>query len=150
MSIGRDYDKELQAILEGLAESVAGESDDQLLAEVRESGQDPDVLLAHVKTVLRQVVKDLQQRPLRDARRTYEMQRDTLATASYSLPATIEDRRRLLTHTMEANPSVGGMLTAQFREFERLEDDDVTSCLKQLAELGLLDLGSDPRSTNEK
>ena len=39
------------------------------------------------------------------------------------------------------NPSVGGMLTAHFREFDKLEDDDITSCLKQLSDLGLLDEG---------
>lgn len=53
----RDYVEDLQAILDALAESVVEESDDQLLAEVKESGQDPTALLAHVKGVLCQAVK---------------------------------------------------------------------------------------------
>ncbi len=36
-------------------------------------------------------------------------------------------------------PQAAGMLTLQFRDLESLPDEDVTSCLRQLAELGVLD-----------
>ena len=143
MPVERDHSDALQAILDGLAESVAEESDDQLLVEVKESGQDPNVLLAHVKGVLRQVVKQAQQRPLRDSRKAYEARLSALQQRSYALPESADERRMLFMNVVAQNPSVGGMLTAHFREFDKLDDDDVTSCLGQLAELGLLGDGSD-------
>ena len=139
MPAERDYVEDLQAILDALAESVVEESDDQLLAEVKESGQDPNALLAHVQDVLRQAVKQTQQRPLRDARKAYEARRIALQENSYALPESADERRSLFMNVVAKNPSVSGMLTARFREFEKLEDEDIRSCLKQLADLGLLD-----------
>ena len=143
MPTERDHVEDLQAILDALAESVAEESDDQLLVEVKDSGQDPNALLAHVKGVLRQAVKESQQRPLRDARQAYEARRSALQQNSYALPESAADRRMLFMNVVAQNPSVGGMLTAHFREFDKLEDDDITSCLRQLADLGLLDESSE-------
>ena len=146
MPAERDHVEDLQAILDGLAESVAEDSDDQLLAEVKESGQDPNELLARVKGVLRQAVKQTQQRPLRDSRKAYEARVSALERSSYALPASADERRTLFMNVIAQNPSVSGMLTAHFREFDKLEDDDITSCLRQLAELGLLDGGPEPGS----
>ena len=56
----RDHIQDLNAIFDALSESVVEESDDRLIAEVRESGQDPNALLAQVKDVLRQAVKQTQ------------------------------------------------------------------------------------------
>jgi hypothetical protein len=141
MPAERDHVEDLQAILDGLAESVAEDSDDQLLAEVKESGQDPNALLAHVKGVLRQAVKQTQQRPLRDSRKAYEARVSALQRSSYALPDSADERRTLFMNVVAQNPSVGGMFTAHFRELEKLEDDDITSCLRQLADLGFLDKG---------
>jgi hypothetical protein len=143
MPAERDHVEDLNAILDALSESVLEESDDHLLAEVRESGQDPNALLAHVKGVLRQAVKQTQQRPLRDARKAYEARRSALQQNSYALPASADERRALFMNVVAQNPSVGGMLTAHFREFDKLEDEDITSCLRQLADLGLLDESSE-------
>lgn len=139
MPAERNHVEDLQAILDGLAESVAEDSGDQLLAEVKESGQDPNALLAHVKGILRHAVKQTQQRPLRDSRKAYETRVGALQRSSYGLPTSADERRTLFMNVVIQNPSVGGMLTAHFREFDKLEDDDITSCLKQLADLGLLD-----------
>lgn len=144
MPAERDYVEDLQAILDALAESVVEEREDQLLAEVKESGQDPNALLAHVRDVLRQAVKQTQQRPLRDARKAYEARRSALLQNSYALPESAGERRTLFMNVVARNPSVGGMLTAHFREFDNLDDDDITSCLRQLADLGLVDDRSDP------
>ena len=143
MPVERDHVEDLQAILDGLAESVAEDSDDQLLAEVKESGQDPNALLVHVKGVLRQSVKQVQQRPLRDSRKAYEAHLSALQQSAYALPESADEQRALLMNIVAQNPSVGGMLTAHFREFDELEDDDITSCLRQLADLGLLAEGSE-------
>jgi hypothetical protein len=139
MPAEKDYVEDLQTILDALAESVIEEPDGQLLAEVKESGQNPNVLLAHVKGVLRQAVKQTQQRPLRDSRKAYEARLSALQRTSYALPESADERRTLFMNVVAQNPSVGGMLTAHFREFDKLEDDDITSCLRQLADLGFLD-----------
>ena len=146
----RDHVEDLQAILDGLAESVAEESDEQLLAEVKESGQDPTALLVHVKDVLRQSVKQARQRPLRDSRKAYEAHHNALQQqTACALPDSADEQRALFMNIVAQNPSVGGMLTTHFREFDKLEDDDITSCLRQLAHLGLLTEGSE-RDSGER
>ena len=143
MPIERDYVEELHAIVDALAESVVEETDEQLLIETKESGQDPNVVLGHVKRVLHLAVKQSQQRPLREARKAYELRRVALMQASHDIPESADDRRALFMNIVAQNPSVSGMLTAQFREFGNLEDDDITSCLRQLSDLGLVNKSSE-------
>jgi hypothetical protein len=49
---------ELRAIMDALAESVAEASDEDILAEAREAGEDPARAAARIRAVLRRVVKD--------------------------------------------------------------------------------------------
>lgn len=143
MPADRDYVEDLQTILDALAESVVEEPDDQLLAEMKDSGQDPNALRAHVRDILRQAVKQTQQRPLREARKAYEARRNAMEESSYTLPDSADERRTLFMNVVARNPAVGGMLTAHFREFDKLEDDDIRSCLRQLADLGFLDVSTE-------
>ena len=84
-------------------------------------------------------VPEEQAATVRDARKAYEVRRSALQQNSYALPESPDERRTLFVNIVAQNPSVGGMLTAHFREFDKLEDEDITSCLRQLAALGLLD-----------
>jgi hypothetical protein len=148
MPTERNPVEDLHAIFDALAESVGEESDEQLVAEVKESGENPNALLAHVKGLLREAVKQTQQRPLRDARKAYEARRSALQQNTYALPESAAERRTLFMSVVTQNPSVGGM-TAHFREFDKLEDDDITSCQRQLADLGFLDVNAE-RDSHDK
>jgi hypothetical protein len=54
----RDYEAEFRAIMDALAESVAEMSDEEILAEAREAGEDPERIAARVRTILRRAVKE--------------------------------------------------------------------------------------------
>ena len=136
----RDYEAELLAIMNALAESVAEASDADILAEAREAGEDPGRTAARVRALLGRAVKDNQQRRLREAQKDYNERVRVLRARPYALPRTPEDRRKLFVLVMSRKPEIGSaLLTAQHREFKDLTDADIQSCLEQLGALGVLD-----------
>lgn len=144
----RDYEAELRAIMDTLAESVAEASDEDILAEAREAGEDPARTTARVRAVLRRAVKDYEQKPLREAQKAYEESVQSIRARTFVLPNTPESRRKLFTLVMNQKPELGrALLTAQHREFEDLTDVDIQSYLEQLGALGVLDEFERPPDT---
>jgi hypothetical protein len=136
----RDYEGELRAIMDALAESVAEASDADLLAEAREAGEDPARTAERVRAVLRRAAKAYDQRRLREAQRAYEERVRSIRARPYVMPKTPESRRKLFTAVMTRKPELGeALVTAQHRDFTDLTDADIQSCLEQLAALGVLD-----------
>lgn len=142
----RDYEAELLAIMNALAESVAEASDADLLAEAREAGEDPGRTAARVRALLGRAAKEYEQTRLREAQREYEERVRAIRARPYALPKTPEDRKTLFVLVMNRKPAIGAaLLTAQHREFKDLTDADIQSCLEQLAALGVLDELQGPR-----
>ena len=48
----RDYEKELGAIMDSLAESVADSSDEELVTDARQQGQNPDAAASQIRNML--------------------------------------------------------------------------------------------------
>jgi len=145
----RDYEAELRAIMDALADSVAEASDETILAEAREAGEDPGTVAARVRSLLTRAVTDHEQRPLRDAQKTYEERVEAIRSRPYVLPKTAEGRRELFRLVVQRKPKIGSaLLTAQNREFRELTDEDITTSLEQLGALGVLDEFPEP-SGNE-
>lgn len=141
----RDYEAELLAIMNALAESVAEASDADILAEAREAGEDPTRTAARVRKVLMRAAKDYEQRRLREAQRAYDERVSSIRARPYVVPETPNGRRRLFTLVMSRKPELGSaLLTAQHREFKDLTDADIQSCLEQLVALGVLEEFQDP------
>jgi hypothetical protein len=136
----QNYEKELQAIMYALAESVAEASDEDILTETQEDGENPDDAAERVRNVLLGAVKDFRQRRLVEAQRQYELHIAAMERKKYNLPATTGERRNLLNLVLSRQPEMqSALLTAQYRDFKDLTDADVESYLKQLQELGALD-----------
>jgi hypothetical protein len=136
----RDYEAELLAIINGLAESVAEASDADVLAEARETGEDPERTAARVHELLGRAAKDYEQRRLRGAQKDYDDRVRALRARQYALPGTPEARRKLFVLVMSQKREIGeALLTAQHRELKDLTDADIQSCLDQLGALGVLD-----------
>jgi hypothetical protein len=71
-----------------------------------------------------------------------------LQRESCDLPESAEERRHLLQGVLRERPQFQEIvMTAQHREFGELTDEDVTSFLRQLRILGLLDM---PTSSTNK
>jgi hypothetical protein len=135
----RNYDEELARIMNGLAESTLGASDEELDEELAEEGDDPKLVANEIRSVLRRAIKTHRQRNLLEARKTYEERVSQLEKKKYSLPDSAEEQRSLLMSLLAGSPNVRSLLTAQNRDFSHLPDSEVTSYLIQLRELGALD-----------
>lgn len=136
----QNYEKELQAIMYALAESVTEASDEDILTETQEEGENPEVIAERARNVLLGAVKDFRQRRLVEAQRQYELHIVALEKRKCTLPATTGERRQMLDLVLSRQPGIrSAVLTSQYREFKDLTDDDVESYLKQLQELGALD-----------
>jgi hypothetical protein len=135
----RDYEAELRAIMDALAESVAEASDEDVLREAREAGEDPRTTADRVRNVLKRAAKDFEQRRLRAAAKTHAERVQSLRAHSYTLPNTPEDRKNLFTLVMTRKPELRrALVTLQNREFRNFTDADIQSCLEQLGALGVL------------
>lgn len=132
----RDYNKELANIMNAMAESTLDMTDDEIESEIREEGRDPDAVAERVRDVLRKAVKDCQQRPLLEAQKRYDERVTALRSKKYQIPDSLDEQRKMISTILTSNPRLGsGILTAQFRDFNDLADEDVGSYLKQLLEL---------------
>jgi len=150
MSQSRNYSMELENLLEALAESVIEMSDEQVLAEAAEEGNDIDKAAEEVRAVFKVALKNYKQRKLIEAQRQYEDKMSEMFQRKYSLPDSHEERRALLHRFLSANPQVGdALLTAQHREFTELSDEDVEGYLKQFIELGALRLDGEEEEADE-
>ena len=134
------HEKELRAIMYALAESIAQASDEEILDEVREEGDNPEIAAEHLRSRLRDTAKAYQQQKLRAAEQQYDARIAGMRHKEYALPTTPEARRTLLAVVLAQRPEMRmALVTAQYRDFTNLTDADVESQLKQLKELGVLD-----------
>jgi hypothetical protein len=136
----KNYDEQLSAIMNRLADSVLDMSDEQVVAEERGKGNDPIGEAESVRHVLRQASKKHRMKKLELAERVYQEQVAKIKKSEYELPASSIKRRELLAAVFAARPDVQSvMLTAQHRDFDQLTENDIESLLRQLADLGVLD-----------
>lgn len=132
----RDYNKDLANIMNAMAESTLDISDEEIESEIREEGRDPDAVAERVRDVIRDAVKDCQQQQLLEAQKRYDERVAALSAKRYQIPERIDEQRERIKVLLAANPQLGsGFLTAQFRDFSELADEDVGSYLRQLLEL---------------
>lgn len=136
MSNERDHAQDLDRILDGIAESIATESDEAILEELRAEGTDPAANAAALKAVLLGALKQHEQGLLSAARERIRLR--TANPVQRTLPVSADERRTLLLSLFGSRPKVAEMVTAHCRDLSALTDADVESCLEDLAELGLL------------
>ncbi len=133
-------EKELSAILNAVAESVAGASEAEMREELKETGKKLEDLAEETRAILFERLRLFRRRRLEEARRQYDEQRTLLAKTTFTLPETPDERRGLLSRVLEVMTDYkDALLTAQHRDFTSLDDEDVTGLLEQLATLGVLD-----------
>lgn len=135
----RDYRKELEGILDGLAESIEAATPEEILEDAQAAGENPHIVADNVKTKLLHALKRFEQKKLEAARQAYQLHATSCAPKKNCLPDTPHERRRCLSAVFKTMPRLGEVLTIQHRSFEDLSDEDVQTALEELAELGFLD-----------
>lgn len=134
----KDDGERLHAFANAMADSVEAASDEELLADARSAGVDPNQTKSHVQQLLRGVVKVSKQRRLEQAHAEYEASVAAFRTAAKKIPVLPKEQRALLTHVFQTHPQIRSV-TLQHREFSELTDSDVQSLLAQLEQLGMLE-----------
>lgn len=127
-------------VLEAIAESVADATDEEILEEMKAEGEDPAAVTDEVSAVLLNTVTAFKKTRLRAAQEQHARQVDALRTKELALPETAAAMRALLAKVLSVRPEYrAAMLTAQYRDFSELTDEDVRQQLTQLAQLGVLE-----------
>ncbi len=118
--------------MNGMAESVAEMSDEELTQELAEAPVDSE----QIRKLLLNTIKECKQRPLLEAQKRYDENVAALVSDEFELPSGVEEQREMITSILASNPQIGtGLLTAQYRDFTELPDEDVESYLRQLMKL---------------
>jgi hypothetical protein len=133
--------KQIRALHEALSEAVVAASDEELIDEVRERGQDPAALAEDTRSRLLQTIKTFQQRPLVRAREERARSIQKIESMKPDLPTSPEARRAFLVGVLAQKPNARGVLTAQWRDLEEMTDDDVETALMELSHLGFVEPG---------
>jgi hypothetical protein len=132
------YDEELERLFNELAQSVVSLSDPEIFEEVAAQGVDARKEADRIDALLRKTSKSARQHKLQAAKEEYIRQVAAMEKKEYGIPQEPEKRRKLLMATLARCPDVSPAVTAQFRDFTDLSDEDIVTALKQLAELNLL------------
>ena len=128
----------LEAMFDALAESICNESDDELLEDLRQEGVDPEAEVNRLKDMMLDTLKAFQQRGLVSAQEGYRRRVEQLEKKKYPIPENRQAQRSLFSFVLQ-QPQYAGLVTAHYRDLKDLSDEDIETCLEDLAELGILD-----------
>ena len=128
----------LEAMFDALAESICNESDDELLEDLRQEGVDPEAEANRLKDMMLDTLKAFRQRGLVSAQEGYRRRVEQLEKKKYPIPENRQAQRSLFSFVLQ-QPQYAGLVTAQYRDLKDLSDEDLETCLEDLAELGILD-----------
>jgi len=82
MNKPKNYEKELKAIMDALADSTIEATDQEVLEDIRHQGLEPDTLANEVRKNLLNVVKNYQKRNLVEAKKRSEEHTSELQSLS--------------------------------------------------------------------
>lgn len=139
MTEKRNYELDLQRIVDGMVEAILEAPEKEIDEELREAGIDPDVAAEGLRAKLERTVK--KQHAARSARAHHRIQKDLfmMEVHPFELPENAKERMRLLGALLHRKPQLEKKLALQVEDLENLPDEDVTTYLRQLAESGALD-----------
>ncbi|MBI4467756.1 MAG: hypothetical protein HY650_00365 [Acidobacteria bacterium] len=138
MSHKERYDRQLKALVDALGRSVVEAPDEEILEDARLAGVDLAANATELKEMFVSTAKSFQKRKLVQAQEDYAKAVESLKERSFQLPPSSEEQRSLLQLLVAQQAQKGVMLTAKFRDFENLSDNDVASLLEDLIALGLI------------
>ena len=127
----------LPAVAEELVEDLLATPDDEVLAEVRASGSDPEVAAAEVRRRIQGAVAQRRRNKLAAARKDYDA--SAAAARRQVLAHGNADVMRAKVTRLLMNPNVPSTLAARFGKGS--SEADLASLLSDLEELGFTDDG---------
>ena len=138
MANKRTSSERLEAMFEALAESICNAGDGELLEDLRQEGVDPEAEANRLKGMMLDTLKAFQQRRLVSAQKGYRRRVEQLEKKKHPIPGNRQAQRSLFSLVLQ-QPRYAGLVTAQYRDLKDLSEEDIETCLEDLAELGILD-----------
>lgn len=139
MSQPKNDIEKLTSLLDTVEESILQTPDEEIIEETRLEGKDPDTVADYVRQLITSQVKDHRQRKLRAAQEGYRRSLSGGTKRPKPIPDSPSERRSLLTDILNTRPDVPTEITVAWRQGQYISDDDVTSLLEDLADLGFLE-----------
>lgn len=139
------YDLQLRNVVRHLSQSIIEATDEEIREDARQAGVDLQAHAANMKRQFESIAKTMRQKKLVAAKEAYEIEVERLRRPSLTLPSSPTEQRALLQLIAAQHAAGSGLLTAKFRDFDKLSDNDVASLLEELAALGLVP-GNDSKS----
>jgi hypothetical protein len=129
----------LERLNDALVEDILAASDETILAEARQDGQDPERIVAATRALFERVV--LRTRKIRLVSAQAAVAGDRRARAHTAVPADPEAARRRLQRLLARHPEAARKLTLAARKGQsaELSDDEVRGWLEDFEELGISD-----------
>lgn len=137
MSRPKNQVERLRALLDAIEENILQAIDEEFIEEKVAVGEDPENAALHIQSIIQTGIKKQRQKKLHAARDGYE-RLVARQRGDSSLPEDPAEKRALLDELLTSNGGVPHEITMAFREGKHMSDDDVTSILEDLLELGIL------------
>ena len=126
----------LDLLTDALVEDLLNTTDEDLLAEVSDDGDDPEKIAEHLLALYdRTYSSDAKQKLIAAQKAVREEGQRHVARSSVSTL----DARRQLKAAIEQNPNLEENLTLAARNGDELSDRDIEGILEDLRDLGVLD-----------
>lgn len=131
----KDRDR-LERLCNRLADDIDAISDEELLAELKEAGEDADAIATRTGALVADAIANSGHRKLAVARAGYEVQKADLQSNILKWP--MERKRALIQKFAENDEALKEKLTLAARKGEDAEAD-VDSFIEDLIDLGVID-----------
>jgi len=132
MSKTKSTREELKRIYDEIAESIAEMSKN----EIRDEFADVQPI---AKKIFKAATEQVAKRRAQEARRRYEENVRASKIHEDWLPKDYASKQSLLLAALSRSAQLRSGVTAQFRDFEKMSDEDLDSALIQMKALGLID-----------
>lgn len=138
MSYQKNSIDKLREFLDAVEEDILRASDEDIIEETKRAGEDPEAAAQSVQQLIDSSTKRQRQKKLRTAREGYNRLVAQQRRRISPIPSDPAERRALLDGILANRGDVPREITMAFREGGHMSDDDVSSILEDLAELGFL------------
>ncbi len=131
-----DAKTQLDRLADALVDDIMNASDEDILAETAEDGEDPKAVAAHMRGVIDRAMLDAGKAKMAAARRA--VREATGRRAPSVVPLPLERKRALVFDALSENPQLRDKLTQAARKGSELSESDLDGMIEALRELGVI------------
>lgn len=124
-------------------EEIDALSDDEIVAEAREAGEDPEQVAGELRSLINDLIREQAKERLKAARASLDAKRTTKSSGSANV-LSFERKQAILKGFAENDGRLRERLTMAARNGEGATEREVDSILQDLRDLGVVDEDGNP------